>query len=88
MEYLPAEIYMPNSLLGQPKQIFRFDDGTIDDFTGKDMDLYEQYTCDKCGTMFKVKAYIKFNSYIEESSNFSQEYKTQLHKAKLFLSED
>lgn len=87
-EYLPAEIYIPNSFMGKPSKVLRFNDGSIDDFFGKDMDLNEQYTCDFCDTKFYVKAFVKFNTFMNKQEDFSQETTTKLHKAKLFLSEE
>lgn len=87
-EYLPSEIYIPQSLLGKPYHIMRFNDGTIDEFFGKDMDLDEQYICDYCDTKFYIKAIVKFNTSINEMEDFQSEYKTKLHKAKLFLDEN
>lgn len=88
-EYLPAEIYVPQAFFGNPKDIVKFNNGQVDDFySGKDMDLNESYVCDYCNTKFYVKAYIKFNTSINNAEDFSNDTVTKLHKAKLFLNED
>lgn len=86
-EYLPAEIYMPHSFLGKPKTIVRTETGKIDSFLGSSMDLHETYECDKCGTLFNVKATISFESQPEKEYDFNQEYSSPLRKSSLFLTE-
>ena len=45
-EYLPAEIFFPKSLLGNPKDIIRDDDGSIEFFNGETMNLHEEFECE------------------------------------------
>ena len=33
-EYLPAEIYLPNSFLGRPHDIYRLTNGKVESFEG------------------------------------------------------
>lgn len=85
-EYLPAEIYLPNSLLGKPYDIDREGmSGKIQDYFGKNMDLEETYCCDGCNQPFKVKAKIQFST---EGIDFRKEYTTKLKKQSLFLEEE
>lgn len=86
-EYLPAEIFIPDSFLGEPTEIQKDDKGHIESFFGDDMDLKEQYRCDYCNKKFSVTASIKFNSSTN-TKYFDEEYTTKLTKPSLFLDED
>ena len=85
-EYLPAEIYLPDSFLGKPTEIEREGiSGKIIDFFGTDMDLNETYICDKCGQPFKIKSKVQF---FTSSYDLNKEYYTKLKKEQLFLTEE
>ena len=84
-EYLPAEIYYPNSFFGRPQDIARIK-GKIDSFDGKSMDLEETYQCDSCDCNFKVVAKISFKTTEIQKYDMSQ-YKTPLFEPKLTLFE-
>jgi len=85
-EYLPAEIYIPDSFFGKPYEIDREGvSGKIDYFFGSSMDLDERYTCDKCNQPFRVTAKVQFTT---EGIDFRKEYTTKLRKQSLFLNED
>ena len=85
-EYLPAEIYLPNSFLGKPHNIEKENlTGKVRDFFGHSMDIDEKYICDKCNQPFRVTAKIQF---ITEGIDFNTEYKTKLRKESLFLDEE
>lgn len=84
-EYLPAEIYLPDSFLGKPKKIDKEHmTGKILDYVGPSMNCTETYTCDRCDTTFKVFANVNFTSQKIEDSG----YKTTYKKEKLFLAEN
>lgn len=61
-EYLPAEIYYPNSFLGKPFNIIKDSDSNILGYNGDDMDTLETYICDKCNKQFSVDASITFRT--------------------------
>lgn len=61
-EYLPAEIYLPNELLGYPKNIIKSADGIIEHFSGTTMNNKEKYNCDYCHKTFEITADIKFRA--------------------------
>ena len=85
-EYLPAEIYLPDSFLGKPFDIEKEGiSGKINDFFGESMNTEESYICDKCNQPFRVSARIQF---ITEGTDFRKDYTTSLKKQSLFLSED
>lgn len=86
-EYLPAEIYLPNSFLGKPSHIIKKSDGKIDTFAGQSMDLQETYVCDKCLKPFKVTAKVQFRAEYMPSVDFNSDYTTKLTEEKLHLFE-
>ena len=59
-EYLPAEIFIPESYIGKPKNIVKDEFGKIFTFDGESMNTYERYQCDYCGNTFKVFAKTTF----------------------------
>ena len=59
-EYLPGEILVPKSFVGQPQNIIKDSSGKILGYDGLNMDLAETFTCDKCGKEFKVNATVNF----------------------------
>ena len=63
-EYLPGEIYLPKYFLGQPKNISKDFQGMIVDAEGLPQDLTETFTCNKCATLFEVKANIDYKTKI------------------------
>ena len=86
-EYLPAEIYLPNSFLGKPSSIVKTRDGKIDVFTGKSMDLQETYVCDNCLKPFKISAKVQFRTEYLPEVDFDSAYTTSLKEEKLHLFE-
>lgn len=86
-EYLPAEIFLPNSLLGRPRDIHKDLNGKIIEYLGTDMDLSESYRCDYCDRKFTVNAHVKF--YADSKvKDFGKKHKTTLIKPSLFLDEN
>lgn len=87
-EYLPAEIFIPRSFFGHPKDIVRDVYGRILDYEGTSVDAVETYTCDKCNTLFQVRAKIGFITETTKLDNFDEEYSSPIYKNTLFLDED
>lgn len=86
-EYLPAEIFLPNELLGKPKCIEKDLTGKIINYFGSNMNTTESYCCDYCGRKFKVDANVKF--FVDsKTKDFKNTYQTKLSKPSLFLKED
>ena len=85
-QYLPAEIYLPDSFLGRPIEIEREAiSGVIRDYFGTTMDTEESYICDRCNQQFNVHARVQF---VTDGIDFSKDYKTKIKKQSLFLQED
>ena len=75
-EYLPAEIFMPNSFLGKPIDIVKTYDGKIDFFDGESMNLKETYRCDCCDAPMVVTAKVTFKVDINSKYDFTEEVNT------------
>ncbi len=85
-EYLPSEIYLPNSFLGKVTDVMRMVDGSIEAYFGKNMDLKESYICDKCNSEFNVQAKVTFKTFPKQDTKFKEEYVTRINRLK--MSED
>lgn len=86
-EYLPAEIYYPDTFLGKPKNILKTTEGKIVDYTDESMNVKENYICDTCGTKFRVTCKVKFKAEKIIKESFNEDYITKIPK-KLNLFED
>lgn len=86
-EYLPAEIYLPNELLGKPSYITKDFEGKLIEFTGSSMNTREIYICDKCDTKFRVTARFNFKSEAIDKESFNKDHETKIPK-KFNLFED
>lgn len=78
-EYLPGEIYMPGSLIGQPDEVIRDSFGKIiyEDYYSdtRRPDYIEHFVCEKCNRPFVVEATITYRVREELPENdFSQKY--------------
>ena len=78
-EYLPGEIYMPGSLIGQPDEIVRDSLGKIiyEDYYTKERepDNVEHYTCEYCDKPFVIEAVITYKTSSEAAEkDFSTQY--------------
>lgn len=87
-EYLPCELFVPNSFFGKPTTINRDFDGQIFDYEGPSVDLNESYTCDRCNNTFKIVTRMLFITELDKLDNFDEEYTTSLKKNALFLDEE
>ena len=70
--YLPAEIFMPEDILGKPKEIFKTSSGKVDFYTGKEPDFVEEYICDNCSTHLVIRAKLSFDVQPRENTNISE----------------
>ena len=59
-EYLPCEIFYPDSFLGKCSSIIKDDNGKIEFFSGDSMNLSETFICEHCGYEFLVNAKVDF----------------------------
>lgn len=87
-EYLPGEIFLPKTFLGEPKNIDKDEKGKIISFTGTNMNTLENYVCDYCGTNFKVRATINMNARINVKHDFSKPYKVNINKVSDLILEE
>lgn len=78
-EYLPGEIYMPNSLTGQPSEIVKDSFGKIlyeDYYTEmREPDMVEHFTCEHCEKPFVIEATVTYRTKEEAPENdFTAKY--------------
>lgn len=79
-EYLPSEIFIPQSFFGKPTFIERDQHGKIITALGNQPDINEVYCCDNCETSFSVHTNISFETHIDIKTDFSHDYETRLKK--------
>ena len=77
-EYLPGEIYMPGSLIGQPEDLVKDSFGKIlyEDYPeNKEPDMIEHFVCEYCNKPFVVEATVTYKIKEEAPENdFQQQY--------------
>lgn len=77
-EYLPGEIYMPGSLIGQPYEVIRDSFGKIiyEDYEPiNEPDMIERYICDQCDKPFIIEATVTYKTREEApEKDFSTQY--------------
>ena len=78
-EYLPGEIYIPGSLIGQPDEVIKDSFGKIiyeDYYTDtREPDMIEHFICDYCEKPFVIEATVTYKSMAEEpEKDFSSPY--------------
>ena len=83
-EYLPAEIFVPQAFFGTPFDIVRDVYGKILDYDGTSVDTVETYTCDKCNTLFQVRAKMTFLVDNTIVGDMDEEYSSPLLTNTLF----
>lgn len=86
-QYLPSEIFIPNTVFGKPSFIRRSVDGKIENVDGEEPDMTELYCCDNCNTSFKVSLEMSFDTQIDVNSDFEHDYVTPL-KSNILLDEN
>jgi DNA-directed RNA polymerase subunit RPC12/RpoP len=78
-EYLPGEIYLPSSLIGQPDDIVKDGLGRIlyEDYSSEDKEpnMTEHFVCEYCEKPFIIEATVTYKSMKEEpEKDFSTQY--------------
>ena len=65
-EYLPGELYMPGSLIGQPDEVIRDAFGKIiyEDYYSESRkpEYIEHFTCEKCDRPFVIEATVTYRT--------------------------
>lgn len=78
MEYHLSEIFIPEELLGRPRNIIRDPLGKIlyvEYEEDSEPQLKEQFTCDQCERDFTIELTISAKAKpVEEEKDFSEEY--------------
>ncbi len=78
-EYLPGEIYLPGSLIGQPDDIVKDGLGRIlyEDYSTetREPDMLEHFICDYCDKPFIIEATVTYKTREETpEKDFSTQY--------------
>lgn len=84
-EYLPEEIFYPDSFFGKPTDIIKNSKGEIEFFNGESLNLKEHYCCDYCNKEFDVVVGITLEAVKDD---FNEDYSSTIYKNRLTLKED
>lgn len=87
-EYLPAEIFFPKEILGNPQNIIRNDKGQIEFCTGTNFNLKEEFTCINCDCDFIADSTVKFFTTESTTPKFDEEHTTILYTDRVILEEN
>lgn len=75
-EYLPAELFLPEDVLGSPTDIVKRNDGKLDFYLGERPTYETEYCCDNCNNTFRVKMKVFFETSVED--DFDAAYSSKL----------
>lgn len=87
-EYLPSELFLPDDFLGKGTEIEKDVNGKIVYYENGDMNVSENYICDKCNKPFKIIAKVSFITALDSRMDFNAEYSSPQKKNSLFMKED
>lgn len=87
-EYLPAEVFYPDEILGSPENIIKDKKGKIEFFIGESIDLTEEFACYTCNCKFTVEGTVKFVTKESSRSKFDEDYKTTVYSNRSSLKEN
>jgi hypothetical protein len=78
-QYLPGEIYMPGSLIGQPDEVVKDSLGRIiyEDYykESREPNMIEHFSCDYCTKPFVIEATVTYKTKEEApEKDFSTKY--------------
>lgn len=73
--------------MGTIKEVEKDEKGRILVYSGKDMDLKEEYRCDYCNSKFTVTASVNFKC-TSDMVDFNKNHVTKLKTPKLTFKED
>lgn len=84
-EYHPSEIFIPEYLIGRPKDIEKNYLGKIVNIEmALKPDLKEEFTCEKCFQKLNISAHIRYDVSIKTY----EDYTTKKYKDRLVLNEE
>jgi hypothetical protein len=87
-EYLPAEVFYPDEILGHPENIIRDKQGKIEFFIGQPINLSEEFTCYNCNCQFTTEVEIQFNTKESSLAMFDDEHTTTVFTNRTSLKEE
>ncbi len=80
--YLPSEVFYPESFFGKQQDITRNASGEIEFYLGDDPDYNEEFVCESCLSKLKIHANLIFNIEVDNGENFDEDYSTPINKPK------
>ena len=75
-EYHPAEIFLPNSVIGNITYVDRDDEGHIISTISDTSDYTETYQCDRCSKVFSTTLEMSFTTKSVKTIDFDSDYTT------------
>ena len=72
-EYLPEEIFYPDSVFNKDIKITRDEQGKIVYSNGDSFCLTEEFECEHCGCLFSIESKTTFNTKAIEVKDFEEE---------------
>jgi hypothetical protein len=87
-EYLPAEVFYPEEILGSPENIIKDKKGKVEFFIGESIDFTEEFTCDICDCKFTVEGSVKFSTKESDRAKFDEDYETVVFSKRSSLQEN
>ena len=86
-EYLPEEIFIPEDLFNQPRNILKDEHGKLEHFVRDDLSFEEEYTCDYCNHTFKVHCFLTFTTEKCLEHDFDFDHETEIYPNRISLEE-
>jgi DNA-directed RNA polymerase subunit M/transcription elongation factor TFIIS len=72
-EYLPEEIFYPNSVFNKNIEVVRDEKGKIVYKNGNSFCLTEEFECENCGCNFSIESKVSFITKALKKDNFDEE---------------
>lgn len=73
-EYLPEEIFYPDSVFNKKLNIIKDEEGKIVDYDAiNSFNLVEEFECEYCGSTFEVEGKVTFSTKLMNKIDFEEE---------------
>ena len=86
-EYLPAEVFFAETLLGKPEKIIRSAEGNIELYTGEEPSFQEEWICDKCNAALIIDVDLNITTQLNPCHDFSEDYESTVYTNRITLEE-
>ena len=81
-EYMPSEIFYPDSVFGKQYDITKDNEGNIKFYLGDDPEYDEEFVCESCGSELNVHLKMSFDVELDENKDIEEVYETKINKPK------